>query len=96
MRIFWSYKSPEVYKLVSLAPKRGREKGKGGREKEGRRKTGRREGGKRKKQQQQQSRFQSSLPARITTEPFQFLLHPTDNISGHIWISHFCSVPAIE
>ena len=64
MRIFWSYKSPEVYKLVSLAPKRGREKGKGGREKEGRRKTGRREGGKRKKQQQQQSRFQSSLSQR--------------------------------
>ena len=46
MRIFWSYKSPEVYRLVSLAPKRGREKGKRGREKEGRRKTGRREGGK--------------------------------------------------
>ena len=43
MRIFWSYKSPELYKPVSLAPKRGREKGKGGREKEGRRKTGRRE-----------------------------------------------------
>lgn len=58
MRIFWSYKSPEVYKLVSLAPERGREKGKRGREKEGRRNTGGRE---EREATTGQSRFQSAL-----------------------------------
>jgi len=64
MRIFWSYKSPEVYRLVSLAPKRGREKGKRGREKEGRRKTGRRDGGKRKKQQQDKADSKALSPSK--------------------------------
>lgn len=95
MRIFWSYKSPELYKPVSLAPKRGREKGKGGREKEG---EGRQEGGRKEKEAAAATKQvpKLALPARITAQPFQFSLHITVNISGHTWIFDFCSVPAIK
>lgn len=65
MRIFWNYKSPEVYELVNLAPERGREKeGRERSKEEGKRETGRGEGGERKKQRQQQRRFQSALSQR--------------------------------
>lgn len=44
MRIFWNYKSPEVYELVNLAPERGREKERGEREVR-KKERGRQEGG---------------------------------------------------
>ena len=74
------------------------EKKEEGREGERRKGEGRQEGGRKEKEAAAATKQvpKLSLPARITTQPFQFSLHITVNISGHTWIFDFCSVPAIK